>query len=63
MIPFKVLCGRKCTTPITWDNPIDRIMVGAEMLQEMERMVKRVQHILKVAQDRHKRYANLKEYI
>jgi transposase InsO family protein len=32
MSPFKVLYGRKCTTPISWDNPVDRIMVGPEML-------------------------------
>jgi hypothetical protein len=32
MSPFEVLYIRKCTTPISWDNPIDRIMVGHEML-------------------------------
>jgi hypothetical protein len=41
--PFKVLYGRKCTTPISWDNPADRLMVGLEMLQEMENMVRKVQ--------------------
>jgi hypothetical protein len=35
-------------------------MVGPEMLQEMENMVKKVQHNLKEAQDRHKIYADLK---
>jgi hypothetical protein len=49
MIPFEVWYRKKCTTPIIWDNPIDRIMVGPKMLQEMERMVKRVQKNLKYA--------------
>ena len=60
MSPFEVLYGRKCKTPISWDNPVDNIMVGTEMLQEMEMMVKRVQQNLKEAQDRHKSYADLK---
>jgi hypothetical protein len=60
MSPFKVLYVRKCTTPISWDNLVARIMVGPEMLQEMENMVKRVQKNLKEAQDRHKIYADLK---
>jgi hypothetical protein len=28
MSPFEVLYGRKCTTPISWDNLVDRIMIG-----------------------------------
>ena len=60
MSPFKVLYGRKCTTPIGWVNLFDRIMVGPEMLQEMERMEKMVQQNLKEAQERKKRYAYLK---
>jgi transposase InsO family protein len=43
MSPFEVSYGRKCTTPINWDNLVDRIMVGPKILQEMERMVKMVQ--------------------
>jgi hypothetical protein len=39
---------------ISWDNLVDRIMVGLEMLQEMERMLKGVHHNLKEPQDREK---------
>jgi hypothetical protein len=28
MSPFEALYGRKCTTPISWDNPVDKIMTG-----------------------------------
>jgi hypothetical protein len=41
MIPFEVLYDIKCMTLISWDNPVDIIMVGPEMLQEMESTVTR----------------------
>ena len=60
MSPFKVLYKKKCTNPISWDNRVDRIMVGPEMIQEMEKTVIKVQHNLKEARDREKSYADLK---
>ena len=43
MSPFEVLYDRRCTTPINWDIPVDRLMVGPEMLHEMESMLRKVQ--------------------
>jgi hypothetical protein len=60
MSPFKVIYDRICVTSISWDKPMERIMVGPEMLQEMESMVRKVQHNLKEAQDRQKSYVDLK---
>jgi hypothetical protein len=59
--PFEVLYNRKCTMPISWDDPVNRLMVGPEMLQEMESMVRRVQQNLKEAQDRQKVMQTRKE--
>ena len=56
--PFEILYGRKCTTLISWDNSADRLMVGPDMLQEMESMVRKVQQNLKEAHDRQKIYTN-----
>ena len=28
MSPFEAMYGRKCNTPISWDNPMDRVIVG-----------------------------------
>ena len=39
---------------------MDHLMIGPEMLQDMEQIVKEVHNNLKVAQDRQKSYANLK---
>jgi hypothetical protein len=47
--PFEILCDIKCTTPISWDNLADRLMVRLEMIQEMENMVRKVQQNLKEA--------------
>jgi hypothetical protein len=44
--------------PISWDDLVDKIMFGPDMLQEMESMVKNTQQNLKVAHDRQKSYAD-----
>jgi hypothetical protein len=30
MSPFEALYGRKCNTPVSWDNPTDRVVIGPE---------------------------------
>lgn len=40
MSPFELLYGRKCRTPSSWGGPEDKLMVGPNMLAEMEEMVK-----------------------
>ena len=37
---FEILYGRKCNTPITWTNPVDRLMLGTDMLKGLELIVK-----------------------
>jgi hypothetical protein len=36
IILFEVLYGRKCNTSVSWDNPADRVVIGSELLKEME---------------------------
>jgi hypothetical protein len=36
MSSFEALYGRKCNTPVSWDNPVDRFVIGPELLKEME---------------------------
>jgi hypothetical protein len=36
MSPFEALYGRKCNTPVSWDNPADRAVAGPDLLREME---------------------------
>ena len=59
--PFEVLYGRKWNTPISWSNPVDKLELGPKLLKEMELTMKQVQGNLKVAQDRQKSQADLKQ--
>ena len=36
MSPFEMMYGRKCNTPISWSSPIDRLMLGPNLLKDME---------------------------
>jgi hypothetical protein len=58
MSPFGALYGRKCNTPLSLDNPTDRVVVGPELLKEMEYQMERIKKNLKVVEDRNKSYAN-----
>jgi hypothetical protein len=36
MSPFEALYGRNCNTPVSWDNTVDRRVIGPYLLKEME---------------------------
>ena len=55
---MKLLYGRWCRTPVTWDNPVNRIVVGPELLEEMDQDVVKIRQNLKAAQDGQKIYAD-----
>ena len=40
MNEFEIYYGRKCNTPISWSIPIDRLMLGHDLLKDMELTVK-----------------------
>jgi hypothetical protein len=52
MSMFEALYGKKCNTPVSWDNQVDRAMVGPELLKEMEEQMLNIKQNLKVSQDR-----------
>ena len=58
---FEVLYGRNYRTLITWDRPMDRLMLGPSLLRELEQLVTKVQLNLKEAQDRQKNYTEKKK--
>jgi hypothetical protein len=58
MSPFEALYGRKCNTPVSWDNPADRAVVGPKLLKEMEDQMIKIKQNLKAPQDRQKIYAD-----
>ena len=42
MSPYEALYGRRRRTPVTWDNPVNRIVLGPELLKEMEQEVVKI---------------------
>ena len=57
MSPFEAMYGRKCNTPMSWDNPMDRVFVGPELLKDMEDQMVNIKQNIKEAQYRKKRCA------
>jgi len=60
MSPLEVLYGRKCRTPSLWGGPEEKLMLGPEMLREMEEMVKKVLSNLKATKYRQKSFSDWK---
>jgi hypothetical protein len=44
--PFEVLYGRKCQTPLFWNEPRENLVFGPEILREAERQVRVVRENL-----------------
>jgi hypothetical protein len=53
---FEALYGRKCNTPVSWDNLVDREVVGTKLLKEMEDHMESIKHNLKASQDKKQIY-------
>ena len=49
MHPYEALYGRRCRTPMNWDNPVNRVVLGPELLKEMEQGVVKIRKNLKAA--------------
>ena len=60
MAPYEALYGRKCRTPVCWDEVRERQLVGLEIVQMTMEKIQLIQDRLKEAQDRQKSYADLK---
>jgi hypothetical protein len=58
MSPFEVLYGRKCRTPLFWNEPGENHVFGPEILREAEKQVHIIRENLQLAQSRQKSYAD-----
>jgi hypothetical protein len=58
MRSFEALYDRRCNTLVSLDNPANRIVVGPELLKEMEDQMLKIKQNLKTSQDRQKSYAD-----
>jgi hypothetical protein len=58
MAPFKALYGRKCRTPLYWNQTGESQVFGPKILQEAEKHVRIMKENLKTTQSRQKSYAD-----
>jgi hypothetical protein len=58
MAPFEFLYGKKCRTPLFWNEPGENQVFSPDILREAERQVQMVRENLKLAQSRQKSYAD-----
>jgi hypothetical protein len=60
MVPFKMLYGRRCRTPLFWNETGERKVFGPNILQEAKKQVCMVRENVRTAQSRQKSYADHK---
>jgi hypothetical protein len=58
MAPFQAIYGRKCRTPLSWNQTGESQVFGPEILQEAEKQVQIIRENLKTEQSRQKNYAD-----
>lgn len=58
MAPFEALYGRKCRSPICWDDVGERKLLGPEIVQITNEKICQIRQRLKEVQDRQKSYAD-----
>ncbi|XP_073064026.1 uncharacterized protein [Primulina eburnea] len=60
MSPFEALYGRKCRSPLCWDDLSEAPILGPDMIRDMTEKVKLIQSRMRAAEDRQAKYANIR---
>jgi hypothetical protein len=58
MTPFEVLYGRRCSTPLNWIEPGEKVIFGPNIIKEAEATVHHIQDNLKATKSCQETYAN-----
>lgn len=58
ILPFEALYGRKCRTPLYWNETRERQVFGPDVLKEAKEQVQKIRENLKIAQTKQKSYAD-----
>ena len=58
MAPYQALYGRKCRTPVCWEEVGERRLIGPEIVQITFDQIQMIKDILNTAGDRQKSYAD-----
>ena len=60
MAPFEALYGRKCRSPLCWNDISETMVLGPQLIEETSNQVRQIQARIQAAQDRQKSYADQK---
>ncbi|XP_012845856.1 PREDICTED: uncharacterized protein LOC105965854 [Erythranthe guttata] len=58
MAPYEALYGRKCRSPLYWDEVGERKLLGPDLVQQTVNLVRDIRENMRVAQNRQQSYAN-----
>jgi hypothetical protein len=58
MVPFVMMYGRRCRTPLFWSETEERNVFTPDVLQEAEKQVHMIRENLQVTQSRQKSYVD-----
>ncbi|KAK6163794.1 hypothetical protein DH2020_000658 [Rehmannia glutinosa] len=58
MAPYEALYGRKCRSPVHWDEVGERKLLGPNMVREMTEAVTQIRQRMGTAQSRQKSYSD-----
>jgi hypothetical protein len=60
MAPYKALNGRRCKTPLCWEEIKDRKLYGVKLVQFTTEKVRTIKDRIKAAQDRQKKHEDVR---
>ncbi|OMO55593.1 reverse transcriptase [Corchorus capsularis] len=60
MAPYEALYGRKCRSPVCWDEVGERKLLGPEIVQQTVDKIQLIRERLRTAQSRQKSYADIR---
>jgi hypothetical protein len=58
MAPYEALYGRKCRSPLYWDEVGEKHLIGPEMIQDIRNKVSIIRDRMLIAKSRQKSYAD-----
>ncbi|WVZ84452.1 hypothetical protein U9M48_031482 [Paspalum notatum var. saurae] len=58
--PFEALYGKRCRTPLFWNQTGEKLVFGPDIIQDAEQQLRIVQENLRVAQSRQRSYADVR---
>nr|GEZ77448.1 putative reverse transcriptase domain, ribonuclease H-like domain, aspartic peptidase domain protein [Tanacetum cinerariifolium] len=58
--PFEALYGRKCRSPVCWDEVGDTQLTGPEIIHETTKKIVQIRQHLQAARDRQRSYVNVR---